>query len=123
MADFAQLAPDRNASVVFGPGAADVQVRVGGNAYAVTPDGQTHDRVDVTVEWHTPGVPGDLGWVAVGDPHLLSPQVLDGGQIQWTGSVTPPGPRGSQPFRLVVREHDVLAGGVRRLTYTDVLNV
>jgi hypothetical protein len=123
LAEFTQLAPDRNASVVFGPGADEVQVRVGGNAYAVTPDGQTYGRVDMTVEWHAPGVPGDLGWTATGDPHLLSPQVLDGGQIQWTGSVKLPGPRGSQPFRLVVREYDVLAGGVRRLTYTDVLNV
>lgn len=122
LAEFAQLAPDRTATVVFAPAQGALQVSVVGNGYALTADGKTFGGIEVTVERRDRQIPGELGWQAADAPQPLPVVSLDGGEIRWTGPVTLPVPRGSEPMRLVIREYDQLPGG-RRLTYTDVLDV
>jgi hypothetical protein len=120
LADFAQLAPDRSASVTFGADPRYVNVAVSGTGYALTADGQTFGTVEVTVERRDPGVPGDLGWTPVSAPQKLSTAPLSSGDMLWRGKVDLTVTRGSEPLRLVIREFEAIGGG-RRLTYTDVL--
>jgi hypothetical protein len=120
LADFAQLAPDRSASVTFGADPLAVNVSVNGNGYALSADGQTLGTVEVTVEQHDPGIPGDLGWVPALPPQKLAALSLSTGGVLWRGKVSLPAARGSKPMRLVLSEYDPLSGG-SRLTYTDVL--
>jgi hypothetical protein len=120
LADFAQLAPDRTASVTYGATARTVRVGVTGPWYALSADGAPTGAVEVTVERRIEGVPGDLGWQPVSAPQALSPQQLSTGDGYWRGTVDLGVDRGSEPLRLVVREFEAIGGG-RRLSYTDVL--
>jgi hypothetical protein len=122
LADFAQLAPDRTASVTYGSDARTVRVGVTGSGYALSADGPSVDSVEVTVERRVAGVPGELGWEPLVEPQALAPMQLSTGDLSWRGTVQLKSARGSEPLRLVVREFEGIGNG-RRLTYTDVLPV
>ncbi|MDQ1651685.1 MAG: hypothetical protein QOI35_885 [Cryptosporangiaceae bacterium] len=120
LADFAQLAPDRTASVIYGSDPNAVNLGVTGSSYGLSMAGGVPTGVvEVTVERRDPGIPGDLGWVAEA-PQVLTAQPLSSGDTSWHGKVKLPVARGSEPMQLVVREFEGLAGGPR-LTYTDVI--
>jgi hypothetical protein len=122
LAEFAQLAPDRTASVVFGSDPNSVNLGVTGSSYGLSmAGGVPYGVVEVTPERRDPGIPGDLGWIAEA-PQVLAPQPLSTGDMHWHGKVTLPAARGSEPMRIVVREFEGLAGGPR-LTYTDVITL
>ena len=120
LADFAQLAPDRTATVTFGSTPGTVRVAVNGSGYARSADGLALGSVEVTVEVREDGVPGDLGWVAAGPQLPLTGTPVSTGDVLWRGSVTLAGPRGQTAQRLVIREYESF-GDRRRLLYTDVL--
>ena len=135
LADFAQLAPDRFATLTFDLKKATLlDVSVQGLAYKSSVAGTGPSRMEVVVEGRQPGVEGDLGWVAIPDAVFPLPpavrQIRGSPFTRWAGRVTLPAPRGSQPFRLVIREfetylHAGALGNVpqERLTYADSLEI
>lgn len=121
LAQFAQLNPDRTLTVTGAATATQVTVTVaGGAAYAsVGPDFAEPPLVEALVQTKNPALTGDLAWTTVGEPIPLPAGATP---ATWSGAVTLPGPRGSQPFRLVVREFEVPAQGTeRRLVYADTM--
>lgn len=118
LAEFAQLAPDRSATVTF---ESDTGVRV-----AIAGTGIFGNSVEVAVETQRPDLPTELGWVEDGQAKIgeLLAAVKKGPR---RFDVTLPAPRGSKPMRLVIREYEELptdpAGKTmeRRLVYAEVL--
>lgn len=116
LADFVQLAPDRVASLVFDPkNNSAVTVSVTGVTFTqsdvftlATNSYDTSTTMDVTVEEQAPNGTGDLGWVPF--ETFSMPPTLNGTQTTWQTSVNLPAPRGSQPFRLVIKEYERFYG-------------
>lgn len=110
LAEFAQLAPDRAVGIGEGAQTDVVNVSVSGTRYQSVKGVAGAAVVTVGVEIRQPGVDGDIGWIPDGDPvSLATVNLKSGGQI-WAGPITLPGPRGSQPFRLVIREYERFIG-------------
>jgi hypothetical protein len=93
--------------------------------------------VEVSVETRPAGG-GELGWVLVPDSTaVLQASAGLGMRRTWSGKVTLPAPRGSKPFRLVIRESEwfivdgpsvvtgsaVLRQAARRLVFAETLEV
>lgn len=142
LADYAQLAPNRFASIGFDPAQPQrLVVTVAGPAYqrgyAAAPA-----RMQVVVEQPSPLASGqapELAWV----PAPVNPvdlRATQNGPAQlWLGEVTLPEPRGAKPYRLVIKEWERFASdtaqqsvGVEavanqptaeRLVYVDALEV
>jgi hypothetical protein len=133
LADFAQLAPDRLATLTFdSKKPARVGVSVTGLSYRLSAGGMGPSQMEVCVEERIPGIEGDLGWTPVPNACFpLRPAIIRGSPIRrWSGKVRLPSPRGSRPFRLVIREFELypfeLLFGVtrqRRLVYADALEI
>lgn len=140
LADYAQLAPDRLATVVFDPDMPEaVAVTVCGPGYRQSQVGRISSEIEVTVETRTPNVGEDLGWVAASSTaYPLRLTEDDGDDFTWSGGVTLPTDRGQKPYRLVIREYErFLADGLsqnfttaafvnptaRRLVYAAVLEI
>ena len=129
LADFAQLMPERSASVVVNPSnVSKATVSVSGvNGTALPARTST---VEVIVEQANPTVPGEIGWSpAPGSQAVALPRVNTN---QWVGEVTLPPPGGPAQYRLVVKEYEVFAlteegaplrREERRLVYADVLPI
>jgi hypothetical protein len=129
-AQFAQLNPSRSLSVVFDQlNSALVHVAVSGPTYAPvkysqisgTPKGQPA-TVQVLVQTQDPRLTGDLAWTTKGGPVTLSIQMHSDNTATWTGDVTLPSARGSQPFRLVVQEFENYTSG-GKLIYADAVEI
>ena len=90
-------------------------------------DRQGPARIVVSVERRRPdGISGDLGWIPakeVADVVLVGTPPGSDGVASWSGPVTLPAPRGSQPFRLVIREFEQFQPGAQRLVYLDTVEV
>jgi hypothetical protein len=109
LADFAQLAPDRSASLSLDPATpARARLVVGGPA----PSGPVESTVTVAVEARMPGVDSDLGWTPAQPADVSvtedSPAPSQPASVLWSGTIT----FGSEPapgeFRIVVREYEVI---------------
>ncbi len=139
LANFAQLAPDRTATVVADPrDQTKLQVTVTGTSYLGSEVQRRGSHIEVSVEKRMANAEGAAGWIPAGtEVFPLAHQV---GRLQsaWTGTVTLPAERGSQPFRLAIREYEVfrsdkpatgamavalIMGTERRLVYADALEV
>ncbi|HWI65740.1 MAG TPA: hypothetical protein VNT75_28270 [Symbiobacteriaceae bacterium] len=140
LADFAQLAPDRLATVVFDADKPDlVAVTVCGPGYRQSQLGRVSSQIEVTVETKLPNRDEALAWVPAGSTvYPLELQEDDGSDYTWAGGVTLPEDRRSKPYRLVIREYEhFLADGLsqnfttaafvnptaRRLVYAAVLEI
>jgi len=123
LADFAQLLPDRSASLTFDPiDPTSLQLAVNGLTYA----GPGAAVMTATVQTQPLGA-GDLAWVPV-SAVALTPHVFGGPDTLWTAAITLPAPRGSRPFRLLIEEFEVFTRDVagsqqQRLVYADILNL
>lgn len=128
LADFAQLVPDRTASVVINPTDPN-QVTVTVAGVQGTAGSPRTTVVEIEVEEFNPSVPGELGWTPIPNAKPVSlPRVSP---QQWTGQLTLP-PPGSKEHRVVVKEYEVfqMAGEAdtarsqeRRLVYADALPI
>jgi hypothetical protein len=106
LAEFAQLAPHRTATLTF-PDATTVDVTVTGPSYIGSKLRQGFGDVYVTVETQSPGGDPDLGWVpALAEDVRLQANRTTTGEAIWRGQVKLPGPRGSQKFRVVIKEYE-----------------
>lgn len=143
LADFIQLAPDRNAVVAFDPSDRRLlKVSVSGVGYTGSAAGK-FGEMEVSVEVQRDDVADeDLGWTPVekGTFQLqASPPLAGGTGLVWSGPVTLPGPRGEKPYRLLLKEYErFIADGTaasptptiaalpntqRRLVYAEVLRL
>jgi hypothetical protein len=140
LADFAQLAPDRAATIAFDArDAKAVNVSLTGVAYRASGAGQGPSTAEVSVETRRPNVEGDLGWVPVPNSVVqLTPRPLSDTRVLWTGKAVLPEERGSKPFRLIFKEYETFVsdgpastratiaaarGTERRLVYADAMEV
>ena len=108
LADFAQLAPDRSASLALDPATAtQARLVVGGLA----PNGPAKSTVTVTVEARVGEISSDLGWTPAA-PGVASvvedtPAPSQPESVLWSGAITfAKEPRPGE-FRVVVREFEV----------------
>ncbi len=124
LAQFAQLSPDRAATVVFAADPTKVQVTVTGLTYEPVSGFAAAATISTLVQTADPTLPGDLAWHTVTTTELIASSPAG----TWTGTITLPAARGSQPFRLVFQEFENTsgpdgAGGGRRLTYADAVQL
>jgi hypothetical protein len=124
LADFAQLVPDRSASIAFDSfDPTLVNLAVAGLTFNQTPQ----PLVQVTLEAQPAGSIGDLAWVPVSTSVITATQG-PGGITLWTAAIALPAPRGSRPFRLRIEEFEIYQTGTQgqtqnRLVYGDVLSL
>ena len=131
LADFAQLAPDRTASIVFDrKNLKEIEVAVSGLGYKSSAAGRMGNELEVTLETQQLGAEGDLGWIPVprGTFPLKPAQVTDASL--WRGTVRMPKLSKLQAARLVIKEYEPFLADqgtktqkVRRLVYADVLKI
>lgn len=121
LAQFAQLSPDRTLTIVS-TGSTELTVTVAGGLTYVPISGYARPaQVEALVQTANPALSGDLAWTTVGPPTLLP---TGAEPATWSGTVTLPGPQGSEPFRLVVKEFEVPSqGDERRLIYADAVQL
>ena len=123
LADFAQLVPNRSASVTFDPiDRTSVQLAVNGLTYA----GPGAPAMTATLQTQPIGS-GELAWVPVSVIPLTAHK-FGGPDTLWTAQITLSAPRGSRPFRLLIEEFETFARDVpgsqqQRLIYADILNL
>jgi hypothetical protein len=138
LADFAQLSPDRSASVVADPvNASRISVTVSGPSYAdnTATDATARPPPIVTVDTQIDiGEPGTPVWISTGSTELARVPG-DPTASRWQGSAALPVGRGTRPLRLLLREYERLPADsparddidamtvviARRLVYGDVL--
>jgi hypothetical protein len=138
-ADFAQLTPNRTASVVYGRNSKQVALTVSGFSYTEVDNRSGPGTVEVRVEMWDPDVGGaaspsqgdELGWVPASPTVFkLSHSGLPPSLTTWTGKITLPFAHGTKPQRLVISEFEDFtpSGGFvltsrRRLVYSDTIRV
>ncbi len=106
LADFAQLTPDRSASVAFGE-AGRIKITVSGRAFAESTDGG-ENRVTATVQERT-NVDPDLGWTAVANLSVkLRRQRAEAVKLNfWSGELSVPENRKPGASRLLIQEWEI----------------
>ena len=140
-ADFAQLAPDRTATVIYDPkNPKKVDVAIVGLSYAATAQGKGPSVVEVGVETKPVGADGDLGWVPVPESTNTIRAQVNGNTTIWRAEIRLDRYKVPklQEVRLVVREYEVMLAdatqpqlgiavvptqATQRLVYADVLNL
>ncbi len=103
LADFAQLVPDRTASVVVNPQDPN-QALVTVAGVPGTAGSQRQSKIVVEVEEANPAVGGELGWTPL--PNSKGSILPKLNAQQWTGPVPLPAPSG-KPQRVVIKEFEV----------------
>lgn len=126
LADFAQLMPERSASITFDPiETTSLRVAITGRTHS-NPDTTVTSVMTATLQTQAAGA-GDVAWTPL-SVIPLTPHVSGGPDTLWTAPITLPSPRGSKPFRLLIEEFEVYRREVdgrrqRRLVYADILSV
>jgi hypothetical protein len=127
LADFAQLAPDREVRITFGHDSTSLTIEVIGLS---TYGKAGHNEMNVSLEERDPKIAGDLSWIPVESrPISLVPTSFSDEGPGWSGTVILPAPRDSKTFRLVIREYEVFFTDPegerkqRRLVYAHVVNL
>jgi len=129
LADFAQLAPNRTATITTRNNSSDLnQITVSVNGLDATDGLLRKNLVEVSVQQQQPGVQGDLAWVPVPNATHELPASLSG----WSKTFDLPKPPGSMQFRLIIKEYEPMyhtddASGnldfARRLVYATTVDV
>jgi hypothetical protein len=144
-ADFAQLAPDRTATVVYDPkNPKKLDVAIAGLTYAASAAGKGPSEMEVTVEAKPLGADGDLGWVPVPAATISFGSQPSGTATVWRGQVRLDRYKVPklQELRLVIREYETFLAAAhgpqpvgiaavalpstqpaRRLVYAGVLKI
>jgi len=124
--EWAQLAPDRSATVVLD--ALDLtKVTVTVNGWSTTGTDAVRNQpnaVSVILQTTSSLTPGDLDWTTVGpvDGQLLAAAGRPDGTTSWSGVVRLPKTRLLTSYRLVITEQEQYTGG-GRLVYSDAIRI
>jgi hypothetical protein len=109
LADFVQLLPERIATITY-LDKRTIAISVTGVSYIGSARVSGSSRMEVSLETAGANLTGDLRWRPVaGDPIQLSAQRPADGSRRWTwtGRMTLPADRGTQAFRLALKEYEV----------------
>ena len=134
LADFAQLAPDRSASISFD----DVDphtltVAVCGIAPATSVP-EVASRVAVGVQVKVDQAGREI-WIPISETELHRAVASRVNPVLWTASIVLPQARGAKPMRSIIKEYErltadagdrsdiTLTGTAERLVYADVINI
>lgn len=124
--EWAQLAPDRSATVLLDLiDLTKVTIRVAGRSAGGTVAAANQpNAVSVIVQTASGLNPADLDWDVVGpaDGQPLAASAQPDGTTLWTGTLRLPTLRLLKPYRLVVTEREQFEGG-GRLVYSDVIRL
>ncbi len=107
LADFAQLAPDRSATVVFQADQQAAVVNLFGPTYGATHLTGGPGLATITVQAHRADVRNDLGWANVGSPTQMTVAQSPSLGSYWTAQFKLPTPRSHRSYRLLVEQHDL----------------
>ena len=126
LADFAQLMPDRSASITFDAlDPTSLHLAVTGLTFKAPGSVQ----LIATVQEQVPGADGsDLAWIPASLTRLVA-TTYGGPETLWTANITLPVARGTRAMRLLIEEFEVYNTDVpshisqRRLVYADILNL
>jgi hypothetical protein len=124
LADFAQLVPDRAASIAF-DGSDPTLLQVAVTGLIAKPPTIARLLTQATLETQPKGATGDVAWVPLFITNLAATKG-PGETTLWTSAITLPAARGSRPFRLRIEEFEIFETGTAgatqsRLVYADVL--
>jgi hypothetical protein len=125
MADFAQLAPERLATVNY-PNATTASVVVTGVDYIGSNRISGSSRMEVSVDTADAALGGEFRWRPEPTPAvvLTSQRPADNTMRWiWQGTITLPYARGSRPMRLVLREYEAFEGEATAQQLTAVAMV
>ena len=131
LADYAQLTPDRSASLVLDPATPNqARLVVGG----IAPAGPATSYVTVTVQARMNGVSSDLGWTAAAPASVSvaedTPAPSEPASLLWSGRITFASTPAPAEFRVVVQEYEQMATAIAadgtptygsRLVYASIL--
>lgn len=129
--DFAQIAPNRTLSVASVPGSTALSISLAGITYAASSavfNAQT-SSVEVSLETQPNGSSDDAGWTPVASSQQVLKLTQNPPNANWQGQVNLPAARGSQQFRLVIKEFERVMGDansdipIRRLVYADAIKL
>jgi hypothetical protein len=133
LADYAQLAPDRTASIVFaGRSLTQFHVSLTGVSYAQTATRPGPAIARATVEERNFAIDEVIGWSPVISDVPMDSAPGTGDTTVWTTDLTLPHARSEGRYRLVLEEFEVLPSGEpshllggemhrRRLVHQDIL--
>jgi hypothetical protein len=119
LADFAQLAPYRSASIAFDPiDTTSLEVAVSGRTHR----GPGSASMVATLEMKAAAAV-EAAWVPIAQIPLIASS-SPASRTLWLAQVTLPQARGSRPFRLVIEEFEMFPHQhTKRLVYADVLEI
>jgi hypothetical protein len=102
LSDFIQLAPDRHLNIEFHD---DKLFSFNLSGYG--PAGRASNYVEVSVQTHDPGIPGELGWVEASNTgRIYGKPTHTANYWYFAGRMSLPVPRGSEPMRILVQEFE-----------------
>jgi len=128
-ADFVQITPNRTLSLAPIAGSNSLHVTLAGITYSASsalPTAQ-NSLVEVSLETQPNGSSEDAGWSPVGNSQQLLKFIQNPPNAIWQGQVNLPAVRGSQQFRLVIKEYERLMADANsdipatRLVYADAV--
>jgi len=143
LADFAQLTPDRTATIVVDPkNPKKIDLAVVGTSYQASKAAAGPSTMEVTVEAKPVGADGDLGWVPVPEATISLGAQTSPAATVWRGQIRLDRYKVPklQELRLVIREYETFLADAtqpqmgiaamvsptqpaRRLVYADVLKI
>jgi hypothetical protein len=143
LADFAQLAPDRAATIVVDPkNPKRIDIAVTGLTYTASTAGKTSSEMEVSVETNPAGGDTDLGWIPAPEGIVGLRGEAVGGTTVWRGQIRLDRMKlpKLQAIQLVIKEYELFlldsrvplgpavaalppTAPARRLVYADVLRV
>jgi hypothetical protein len=124
LAEFAQLMPNRSASMTLDPiDLTRLDLAISGLTYS----GPGSVTMRVTLQTQPLGAAGDLAWVPLRTIPLTAVH-SSGAATLWTAPIQLPAARGTRPFRLLIEELETYSTDVggpeqTRLVYADYLNL
>jgi hypothetical protein len=124
LAEFAQLMPNRSASMTLDPvDLTKLDLAISGLTYS----GPGSVTMRVTLQTQPLGATGDLAWVPLHTIPLTAVHA-SGAATLWTAPIQLPAARGTRPFRLLIEEFETYSTDVggpeqTRLVYADYLNL
>ena len=105
LAEYAQLAPDRTASVTVVE-RRRIDVSVTGPTYRGPRMGAREAQMKVTLETRNPQIPGELGWVPVAKGEYPMYLTFKERQSTWVGQIPLPDDYQHGKYRLVIQEYE-----------------
>jgi len=112
LADYAQLAPNRSASVAFAEGSlTQFHVSLTGVSYSATATKQGPGNARATVEERNFALDEDVGWTPVLSDVVMQSAVRRAGTTLWSADLTLPQPWTDGRYRLVLEQYEELPTG------------